>query len=389
MSERTPSAGTWKRDVLLAAIWGLATWLVEVAVLPLPSMGIDRIRDWFAVAAMIFLQWFVSGMGMAFCVIWVERKFGSIRLILVALTLALAWGLFITLYVTPFVCRMGIWKSSGILFPGLPFPCEASSYEALGTWAYITWEMLLIAATFTPVYVLSARAERIRDLLAHAQIARQVSEKMFEQAQLQALQRRVDPAAFSHVMTVIQDRYGHDPEAADRLLDRLVSMLRTLMPGLRRDTSTLEAELSILRAYAELQDELHPGAAVWRIRFHGEASGELKFPPLLLQPTLETLWSRSLPRPAWSVTASHQGAVTRVVIQVHRATEPAAERALQHRLIPPLRSSWGSEAAVHIAISTEPPLTTLTLVSRVTAEPAASHSGVDPSSPIAETVLVQ
>ncbi|MDM0116680.1 histidine kinase [Variovorax sp. J22R133] len=368
--------GDWRRALYLSAIWGVATWIVEVAVLPISSFGI---ANWLLMAAIVFFQWFITGMGMAFCVMWAVRRLGSTRLMVAAITLALGWGVLISIVIVPAACRLGYLRALGAMFPGLEAPCEA--HHIMGTWAYATWETLLIAATFTPVYVLSARAARTRGMLGRAEIARRQSEKAVEQAQLQMLQRQVDPKFLLHVMEAIQDRYGHDSLAADRLLDRLVALLRSLMPGLRNDSSTLEAEITILRASAHLQDELHPGAGRWTIDVHGGDAGRIPFPPLLLLPTLEELRGNSLPRPAWSVAARLEGAAPRIVIQVDRAVEPSLARQLEQRMLVGLRAEWGADVAICVEVGASRETTTFTLQAR-TVPPAAAPDAIGAKSEV-------
>ncbi|MDM0033509.1 histidine kinase [Variovorax sp. J22P271] len=362
--------GGWRRYIYLASIWGVATWIVEVAVLPISSFGL---ATWWSVALLISLQWFVTGMGMAFFVMWAERYLGSTRLIVAAVVLALGWGVLIAIIAVPAACRAGHLKSLAVLFPGLESPCEA--HHIMGTWAYIAWESLVIAATFTPVYVLSARAARTRSMLGRAEIARRQSEKAVEQARLQMLQTQIDPNFLSHVMEVIQDRYGHDPAAADRLLDRLVALLRNLMPGLRSQSSTLEAECAILRASALLQDELHPEPGAWKIDVQGDAIGRIPFPPLLLLPTIEELRGSGPRRPAWSVTARLNEGARRIVVQVARVGEPSVARMLEQRLLMGLRAAWGADAAIDVDVDACAATTTFTLRSNA-ARPVAMPNAV-------------
>ncbi|MDM0066558.1 histidine kinase [Variovorax sp. J31P207] len=376
--------GGWRRSLYLSAIWGVATWIVEVAVLPISSFGF---ATWLSVASMVFVQWFITGMGMAFCVMWAERHLGS-RLIVAAVVLALGWGVLIAIVLVPAACRLGYLRALGVMFPSLEAPCEA--HHIIGTWAYTTWETLLIAATFTPVYVLSVRAARTRSMLGRAELARRQSEKAVEQAQLQMLQRQIDPSFFLHVMEVIQDRYGHDPVAADRLLDRLVALLRSLMPGLRSNSSTLEAECFILRASAHLQDELHPGGGRWAIDLQGEDIRRIPFPPQLLLPMLEELRGSPSPRPAWSVSAHLEGVARRIVIQVKRAAEPSLVRLLEERMLAGLRATWGADAAIHVEVDASSETTTFTLRSGAT-PPVAMPNAIEAApeaDPIRQPVLI-
>ena len=73
----------WRSTITLVGIWGIATWLFESAVLPLPAFGGVTLVDWISLVSSRFVQWFFSGIGMAICVIWAERHFDVRTIVLI------------------------------------------------------------------------------------------------------------------------------------------------------------------------------------------------------------------------------------------------------------------------------------------------------------------
>jgi hypothetical protein len=119
-----------------------------------------------------------------------------------------------------------------------------------------------------------------------AEIARQQSEAVLSAAQLQALQGQVDPAFLIRALEEVERRYSANPSGADRLLDALVSFLRTAMPAVRSGASTLVAEIALATDYARVRSELDEEGPAWHIEVEG-AVPDIEFPPLLLLPVLD------------------------------------------------------------------------------------------------------
>lgn len=150
--------------------------------------------------------------------------------------------------------------------------------------AYNAWVALFYGGLLVTAYVLMVRTERMRSLLRDAAMARSRTEALLGQTRLQGLQAQVDPQLLLTALDEVQALYRREPARADALLERLVEFLRSALPGLKQRRSTLQAELFLARAYAELQ-ALLPGGRRWVVEWP-QPLPALGFPSLLLLPLL-------------------------------------------------------------------------------------------------------
>ena len=67
----------------------------------------------------------------------------------------------------------------------------------------------------------------------------QAARRRLVEAQLQAMQARVDPQMFFDTLDTVQRLYTSDPRRAEGLLDELIVFLRAALPRLRTASSTL------------------------------------------------------------------------------------------------------------------------------------------------------
>ena len=160
--------------------------------------------------------------------------------------------------------------------------------------AYDLWVGLFYGGLLAAAYVLMVRNERMRSLLRDAAIARSRTEALLDEARLQALQAQVDPQLLLSALDEVRALYHREPERADALLDRLVEFLRTALPGLKQRRSTLQAELQLAQAHAELQ-ALLPCGTRWRVDLP-QPLPQLRFPSLLLLPILSLPTRHDAPR---------------------------------------------------------------------------------------------
>jgi hypothetical protein len=165
---------------------------------------------------------------------------------------------------------------------------DLAQVELRATYSYVVWTVLAYGTLFIAWSIAAERAEATRHLLADAEIARRRGEAELGRARLRALQGQVDPALLLDVMAEVERRYRCDLAGADHLLDQLVAFLRSAMPAVRSGTSTLHAEVTLVRAWAALQQEFAPRRAAWQV-LAPEHLPELAFPPLLLLPILDQL----------------------------------------------------------------------------------------------------
>lgn len=350
-----PGRIDWRRAVVYGVLWAVAVTMMEISVLPL---DIRSPAEWLRFGLALLMKWSVTGVALASATMLLERRL-STWMIAPAL-IAFAW-----------LASAGMESLASSVHP------PPSRLDG-GNRVHVFWSSMFYGGLFVAAYRLSMQTERTRALLARAEIARQETESLYSEAQLLSLQGHVDPAFLLRAMVEVDRRYAHDATGMGRLLDALVSFLRSAMPGVRSGASTLAAELLLAEQYARVWAELEPGRATWKIQVEGTMP-ELPFPALLLLPVLDQL--------AGAVGSAHrvelQLQVTRTdghcALTLARAVprdELWLAPELLYRLQVGLRAVFGD--AWTLQRSTAPPVVVLTLPLRPAA-PASAHPLASPT----------
>ena len=131
----------------------------------------------------------------------------------------------------------------------------------------------------------SHRHEQAVLRLAAAQAEQRAAGRRIVQARLQSLQARIDPHLLFEMLDVVRRCYGIDPERAEHLLDELASFLRSALPRLRSESSSVPREIGLAQQYVQLR------------RMAGEAlaAGQAGLPALAAQISDEALHARFPP----------------------------------------------------------------------------------------------
>jgi signal transduction histidine kinase len=142
--------------------------------------------------------------------------------------------------------------------------------------ADLTAAMLLVSLTVTFVLYqwFDAKARQV-----HA-------ERRATEARLQLLQAQIEPHFLFNTLANVESLIDHDPPRAKRMLESFTDYLRASLGELRREQSTVGAELDMAAAYLRLL-QMRMGD---RLRFSIEADDAVRalpLPPLLLQPLVE------------------------------------------------------------------------------------------------------
>jgi two-component system sensor histidine kinase AlgZ len=122
-------------------------------------------------------------------------------------------------------------------------------------------------------------------LLAYFRLLAKAHSPALVEARLQALQARIRPHFLFNSLNAVLSLIRRDPQRAERALEDLADLFRTLMSDVRHFVR-LEDEISLLERYAELE-QLRLGE---RLRITWELDGappDALLPPLVLQPVLE------------------------------------------------------------------------------------------------------
>lgn len=130
-----------------------------------------------------------------------------------------------------------------------------------------------------------ARSEEASRRLQQLQREQQAARRRLVEAQLQAMQARVDPQMFFEVLDSVQRLYATDAPRAEALLDELIAFLRAALPRLRSASSTLAQELELAASYFRLQTLRGVAPAAVRITLPGALSART-FPAGVILPLL-------------------------------------------------------------------------------------------------------
>src|SRR4051812_8043640 len=135
----------------------------------------------------------------------------------------------------------------------------------------------------TRIVALSALAAAV--LLGYFRLLAKAYSPALSEARLQALQARIRPHFLFNSLNAVLALVRRDPQRAERALENLADLFRTLMADARRFVR-LSDEINLLERYAELE-QLRLGE---RLRITWEldtAPSDALLPPLVLQPLLE------------------------------------------------------------------------------------------------------
>ena len=122
-------------------------------------------------------------------------------------------------------------------------------------------------------------------LLAYFRLHRRAFSPALAEARLQALQARIRPHFLFNSLNAVLALIRRDPKRAERALEDLADLFRTLMADARQFVP-LSEEIALLERYAEIE-ELRLGE---RLRIHWEldaAPPDALLPSMVLQPLLE------------------------------------------------------------------------------------------------------
>ncbi len=152
--------------------------------------------------------------------------------------------------------------------------------------AFVFANILLLGGLAVVVYVRLTRVRRSEAALAGAEIARAMTGRQVLTAQLATMQAQVEPKFLFTTLELVESLYERDVHHADRVLDDLIDFLRSAMPQLRGEASTLSRECALAVAYLRIV-QARMGT---RLEYAFEVPPELgsaPFPPMLLLPLID------------------------------------------------------------------------------------------------------
>jgi hypothetical protein len=334
----------WRRTASYGLLLGIAAAAVESFALPLGEIGGVALIQ---LVTLIVLHWSVMGVGIAGALAVFEPHGETVAITMTLVTFTL---LNMLLWVPTIDAMRDPWA------PGDRIPLWLQLRSDI---PHFMWGGLFYGGLFVLAWHLHHRSERIRGVLAQAEISRQRAEALLSTEKLKVLQGHVDPAFLLRAMAEVERRYGRDESGVDRLLDALVDFLRAAMPGVRSGASTLADEVQLTRDYARVLAELEPGRGSWHID-DGAAVPDSPFPPLLLIPVLDRLASLA----GQPVVLELRRAAARCILSARR-TGPCDDAwlgsELDFRLRVGLRSTLGNAWSLDVGNGTAGPAFVLSI----------------------------
>jgi LytS/YehU family sensor histidine kinase len=133
---------------------------------------------------------------------------------------------------------------------------------------------------------LKGQLEDTKSKLQEEALERERMLKLATEARLAALESRLHPHFLFNTLNSISSLIPSDPQRAERLVERIATLLRFSLEAHREGLVTVEQELKIVSAYLEIE-QARLGK---RLRYHLETVGdirELQVPPLSVQTLVE------------------------------------------------------------------------------------------------------
>jgi hypothetical protein len=225
----TPSPG---RFWVTRAAFGILLWMVIVALefayyFPLVSVRGELGLDSFV---SLLMTWGGECVLLALAVGFVEYRMKPRELRAWELALTVAAGAFSAALVwnvfTDYVLRDQLGLKLFVDHVGQPVPW-------VGRVFYHGWLLFFFGGLGAAVHASLRRRARMVAVLRAAELARATSQQRLAEVTLGSLEAKVDPDSLFSTLTRLEGLYETDPAAADRLLDEVITRLRSAVAGIR------------------------------------------------------------------------------------------------------------------------------------------------------------
>jgi LytS/YehU family sensor histidine kinase len=156
----------------------------------------------------------------------------------------------------------------------------------LGRTTWTTANFGLSGGLALAVYVRFRSARFARETLRAAELERLAASREVLATRLAAMQARVEPQFLLGTLGQVEALYDRDPQGGDRMLDALIVYLRTALPQLRSEGSTLEGEALLVESYLHIVQQRMGSRLTYAVAI-GAGLGDNAFPPMLLLPLVD------------------------------------------------------------------------------------------------------
>lgn len=185
--------------------------------------------------------------------------------------------------------------SASMMAWSLPYPpmvIRVGGSASIEAWFWYTLWANLVIVVLAIVTLVHLRERRLAvNRLSAAQDEGRAVRQQLAQAQLMAIQARVDPQLLFDMLKAVKRFYQQDAERAEHLLDELAAFLRAALPRLRSPHSSLEVEFQLVAAYTRLLRIAFDTPVRFTIDLPASMAGD-RFPAGLLLPLAMRLIDR-------------------------------------------------------------------------------------------------
>ena len=179
------------------------------------------------------------------------------------------------------------------------------------------WSLLLIA-----LYSMLQASRRSRQRLHDMQLGTLAAERNVVEADLRAMQARVEPDLLFAALSAVDQAYARSVEEGARALDALIAFLRAALPAEPGNTSTVAAELDLVRAYVGVAEILSGPKLELEITAE-PATRANAMPAMLLLPLAR--WTMNGAAAALKLVARQANGVLEISLRSDLAHPPGAE----------------------------------------------------------------
>jgi signal transduction histidine kinase len=163
---------------------------------------------------------------------------------------------------------------------------------------------------------------RVEASIRRRELARANDARREAETRLSLLQAQVEPHFLFNTLAGLRSMIGHDPPAAQAMVDKLVDYLRAAIPKMRaggeQEAPTLGDQLDIVKSYLDLM-QIRMGKRLTYSIDVSDTLREAQFPPLMLISLVENALKHGLePKPAGgtlTITASKAGKMLSVSVR--------------------------------------------------------------------------
>jgi len=226
-----------------------------------------------------------------------------------------------------------------LILPGDPPSIRLGIVESRTTGVLSSlFNALLTATFFVYQHAGQEKSEEASRQLQQLQREQRAARRRLVEAQLQAMQARVDPQMFFDVLDRVQRLYATDPPHAEALLDELAVFLRAALPRLRSASSTLGQELELAASYFRLQALCGGAPAEVRITLP-DALAARSFPAGVILPLLAGTQTAAI-----NVGAQPGAGADDITVSLHAERAPSPP--MQAQVRETLAALYGSAATL-------------------------------------------